>query len=64
VLVERLAAARVRRPLLDVPDSLAALERLYAERRELYEQADYTLDTEVVDRKELIEQVRRYAASL
>jgi hypothetical protein len=47
-----------------VADPLAALERLYAERRELYEQADHILDTEVVDRKELIEQVRHYAASL
>lgn len=63
-LVERLADARVKRPLLEVPDPLSALERLYAERRVLYEQADYILDTEVVDRKELIEQVRRYAASL
>jgi len=63
-LVERLAGAKVRRPLLEVPDPLAALERLYAERRELYEQADCVLDTEVVDRKELIEQVRLYAASL
>lgn len=63
-LVERLASARVKRPLLEVADPLATLERLYAERRELYEQADCVLDTEVVDRKELIEQVRRYAASL
>ncbi len=63
-LVERLAAARVKRPLLEGADPLAALERLYAERRGLYEQADLILDAEVVDRKELIEQVRCYAASL
>ncbi|MGK2961887.1 MAG: shikimate kinase [Gemmatimonadaceae bacterium] len=63
-LVERLAAARVKRPLLEVANPLAALERLYDERCALYEQADLVLDTEVVDRKELIEQVRRYAASL
>jgi shikimate kinase len=54
----------VRRPLLDVPDPAGALERIYGERRALYEQADLTLDTEVVDRKELIEQVRSYAAAL
>jgi hypothetical protein len=30
----------------------------------MYEQADLVLDTEVVERKELIEQVRHYAASL
>jgi shikimate kinase len=63
-LVARLAGARVRRPLLDVPDPAGALERIYGERRALYEQADLTLDTEVVDRKELIEQVRSYAAAL
>lgn len=63
-LVARLAGARVRRPLLDVPDPAGALDRIYGERRALYEQADLVLDTEVVDRKELIEQVRSYAAAL
>ena len=63
-LLARLAGGRVRRPLLEVSDPAAALERLYEERRSLYEQADLTLDTEVVDRKELIEQVRGYAAAL
>jgi shikimate kinase len=63
-LVVRLAAARVPRPLLAVPDPLGTLERLYEERRHLYEQADHIIDTEVVDRKELIEMVRHYAASL
>jgi shikimate kinase len=63
-LVARLAGARVRRPLLEVPDPAGALERIYGERRALYEQADLVLDTEVVDRKELIEQVRGYAATL
>jgi hypothetical protein len=32
-------------------------------RRALYEEADLVLDTEVFDRKQLIEQVRRYALS-
>ena len=64
LLIARLASARVRRPLLEVPDPLGTLERLYTERRALYEQADHVIDTEVVDRKELIEQVRQYAASL
>jgi shikimate kinase len=63
-IAARLASSRVRRPLLEVADPLGTLERLYAERRPLYEAADLTLDAEVVDRKELIEQVRRYAASL
>lgn len=63
-LVERLATARVKRPLLQVADPLATLEALYAERRELYEQADLILNTEVVDRKELIEHVRHFAELL
>ncbi len=64
LLIQRLAVARVPRPLLQVPDPLGTLERIEAERRPLYEQADHTIDTEVVDRKELIELVRQYAASL
>ncbi len=63
-LIERLAVARVPRPLLQVPDPLETLERIEAERRSLYEQADHIVDTEVVERKELIELVRQYAASL
>ena len=63
-LIARLATARVPRPLLSVPDPLGTLERLYRERKHLYEHADYVIDTEVVDRKELIEMVRQYAASL
>ncbi len=64
LLIQRLAVARVPRPLLQVPDPLGMLERIEAERRPLYEQADHTIDTEVVDRKELIEMVHQYAASL
>ncbi|MDQ3081038.1 MAG: shikimate kinase [Gemmatimonadota bacterium] len=63
-LIQRLSVARVARPLLQVPDPLGTLERIEAERRPLYEQADHIIDTEVVDRKELIELVRQYAASL
>jgi shikimate kinase len=63
-LIARLTSARVRRPLLEVPDPLGTLEKLYEARRKMYEQADLVLDTEVVERKELIEQVRHYAASL
>ncbi|HXV18370.1 MAG TPA: shikimate kinase [Gemmatimonadaceae bacterium] len=60
----RLETARVRRPLLDVPDPIDTLKKLYEARRLLYEQADLTIDTEVVDRKEVMEQIRRYALSL
>ncbi|HEX6574890.1 MAG TPA: shikimate kinase [Gemmatimonadaceae bacterium] len=62
-LVARLATARVRRPLLEVPDPLDRLTRMLEERRSLYEEADLVIDTEVFDRKQLIEQVRRYALS-
>ena len=63
-LIARLAVARVPRPLLQVADPLGTLKGLYDIRRPLYEEADLTIDTELVDRKELIEQVRHYVMSL
>ena len=60
----RLANARVRRPLLEVSDPLATLEALDEARRPLYEQADFAVDTEVIERKEVIERVRLFAMSL
>lgn len=60
----RLAIARVRRPLLEVPDPLLTLNQLYEARHPLYEEADLTIDTEVLERKEVIERVRLYALSL
>jgi shikimate kinase len=60
----RLETARVRRPLLEVADPLKALQQLYDGRRMLYEGADLTIDTEVVDRKQVIEQIRLYALSI
>jgi len=60
----RLETARVRRPLLEVPDPLATLQKLYEGRRLLYEEADLTIDTEVLERKQVIEQIRLYALSL
>ena len=62
--VSRLAHARVPRPLLQVPDPLAVLANLYEFRRPLYEQADLTIDTEVIERKEVIERVREFVRSL
>ena len=64
LLVARLASARVPRPLLQVADPLRALAQMYEARRHLYEQADLIIETEVFDRKELIDQVRSYALSL
>jgi len=63
-LVARLASARVRRPLLEGADPLDTLTKMYEARRPLYEEADFIIETEVLDRKQLIEQVRRYAESV
>jgi len=63
-VMTRLTGARVRRPLLDVADPLTGMTELYESRRSLYEGADFTIDAEVVDRKEVIDQVRRYALSI
>jgi shikimate kinase len=63
-LIDRLASARVRRPLLETADPLDTLTTMYEARRPLYEEADLVIDTEVFDRKQLIEQVRLYALSL
>ena len=64
LLVGRLATARVKRPLLEKADPLDTLTTMYEARRPLFEEADLVIDTEVVDRKQLIEQVRRYVQSL
>jgi hypothetical protein len=37
---------------------------MYRARHPLYEQADLVIETEVLDRKQLIDEVRRYALSL
>lgn len=60
----RLANTRGRRPLLDVPDPLAAMLALYESRRHLYEAADFTIDAEAFEKQEVIDQVRRYALSI
>jgi shikimate kinase len=63
LLLDRLSRARVRRPLLEVDDPLDTLRRIYEARRAFYEEADVVIDTELFDRKQLIEQVRQFALS-
>lgn len=63
-VVRNLINARTRRPLLNVADPLAAVSELYNSRRVQYEAADYIIDVEVVDRKQVIEQVRQFALSI
>ena len=63
-VLSRMAAARARRPLLEGPDGAAKLMSLYDARRPLYEMADLVLDTEVIDKTEVIARVQQYALSL
>lgn len=63
-VLSRLGLGRVRRPLLEGPDPLGRLTELYHARRSRYEAADLVLDTEVIDKTEVIEQVRQFALSL
>jgi shikimate kinase len=60
----RMAQGRARRPLLEGPDPLGSITALYEARRSLYETADLVLDTEVIEKSEVIEQVRQYTLSL
>ena len=54
----------MRRPLLEGPDPLEKVIQLFEARRLLYETADLVVDTEVIDKTEVIEQVRQYALSV
>ncbi|MDP9206428.1 MAG: shikimate kinase [Gemmatimonadota bacterium] len=62
-VLSRMAGGRARRPLLEGVDPLAKLTELFEARRLLYETADIVLDTEVIDKTEVIEQVRQFALS-
>jgi shikimate kinase len=63
-VLSRMALGRARRPLLEGPEPLARLTELYELRRPLYEAADLMLDTEVIDKTEVIERVRQFSLSL
>ncbi len=63
-VLARMAGGRARRPLLEVSDPVGAVRALYDARRALYEAADLVLDTEVIEKSEVIERVRSYALSL
>jgi len=62
-VLARMAGGRARRPLLEGSDPLGAIRALYEARRALYEAADLVLDTEVIEKSEVIERVRQYALS-
>jgi shikimate kinase len=63
-VLSRMAGGRMRRPLLEGPDPLQRVMELYEARRSLYETADLVVDTEVIDKTEVIEQVRQYTLSV
>jgi len=63
-VLARMAGGRARRPLLEGADPLGTIKALYEARQVLYEAADLVLDTEVIERSEVIERVRTYALSL
>ena len=60
----RLGDERTSRPLLFRMDPRRELERLLADRRQMYESADHVIDTQAVDLKRLIEQVAELASRL
>ena len=62
-VLSRMAGGRARRPLLEGVNPLAKLTELLEARRLLYETANIVLDTEVIDKTEVIEQVRQFALS-
>jgi shikimate kinase len=63
-VLARMAVGRARRPLLDASDPIGKVRALYEARRAMYEAADLVLDTEVIEKSEVIERVRSYALSL
>jgi shikimate kinase len=63
-VVARMAGGRARRPLLEGSDPVGAVRALFEARRVLYEAADLVLDTEVIEKSEVIERVRQFAQSL
>ena len=61
--LRRLGSERAARPLLNRPDPLGELRRLHRERDPLYRLADAVVNTEVLDLQQVIDEVRRLAAT-
>lgn len=59
VAILRIGKSRRRRPLLETPEPVEALRRLAEEREQAYSQADYVIDTDVVDVESLAVQIAR-----
>jgi hypothetical protein len=56
-----MGAGAASRPLLRVPDPLAALRRLHADRRDHYRSADLEVDVDVIDAQQVTELLARVA---
>ena len=63
VALRRLERSRHVRPLLQVPEPLAELRRLLAERESAYQLADLVLDTDLIGTQELIGCIARLASA-
>ncbi|HEY4304389.1 MAG TPA: shikimate kinase [Gemmatimonadaceae bacterium] len=59
--LKRLGPMRQMRPLLSRPDPLAELNRIYETRKQMYETADFTVNTELTDTQRVIDQVAELA---
>ncbi len=64
VALKRMGPHKATRPLLVRPDPLGELRRLLTEREPLYEAADWTIDTQGVDLKRVVDEVVKLAATL
>lgn len=59
VAILRIGKGRRQRPLLETPEPVETLRRLAEEREPAYSQADYVIDTDVVDVESLAVQIAR-----
>jgi len=62
--MRRVSRSRVVRPLLKTADPLATMNQIWAKRAELYEMADFTVDVEVVDSQQVVNQLVALARNL
>ena len=60
----RLGTQRSVRPLLSRPDPLGELKRLLSEREALYANADYVVNAEVIDIKQLVAKLAELATTI
>lgn len=59
VAILRMGAGRTKRPLLEDPEPVEVLRRLAQQREPAYRQADYAIDTNLVDVESLAVQIAR-----